>query len=459
MIMMSFATGSVYCWTLFREDIAEHSAAFTPFILTLCFMLALFCLGMTAAFGGKIVERSVKRASLYTFIFFTAGWLITAVGIHIGGTAGVVLAVIGFGPVQGIGLGLGYLTPVKTLMMWFDKRKGFAAGVSIAAFGLAGLIGNPLIGVLLQNISVYNAFYILTAIYGVLCFVSWIVIDRPELKQQEQAVRVLRVKEVVFTKKFIFLWLVLFLNIAAGLALMSHEQQIYIMLGLNVEDHRMLIVALCMITAGGGNLIGRLVCGAIQDKTPKKHFPYYIMTIASLAVSAVGLSVIFGAPHWVVGFIAIFFIQFFFGFGFAGLPGILHKSYGMKQLSTIQGYMLTAWAIAAIVGPLVAMGVLDLPYANRTTYYNTNTISWLFIILAIMFAVQLVFLFLFAILAKKEKNLTLEESTDGKTVILDETTASDETVALDEATVANDVVAISDVETTIETEATGELAT
>jgi len=82
-----------------------HSSAFNNTILTWCFMLALFFLGMTAAFGGKIVERSVKRASLYTFIFFTAGWLITAIGVHIGGVFGVVLALIGFGPIQGIGLG------------------------------------------------------------------------------------------------------------------------------------------------------------------------------------------------------------------------------------------------------------------------------------------------------------------------------------------------------------------
>jgi len=395
-----------------------HSSAFNNTILTWCFMLALFFLGMTAAFGGKIVERSVKRASLYTFIFFTAGWLITAIGVHIGGVFGVVLALIGFGPIQGIGLGLGYLTPIKTLMMWFHERKGFAAGVSIAAFGLAGLIGNPLIGLLLANVTVYQAFYILTALYGVLCFVSWVVIDRPELNEQEQAEKTFKLKEVVLTKKFIFLWVVLFLNIAAGLALMSHEQQIYIMLGLHHEYNRMLIVALCMLTAGGGNLIGRLVCGAMQDKTPKKHLPYYIMSMASIAICIVAFAVIFGAPFWFVAFIAIFIIQFFFGFGFAGLPGILHKSYGMKQLATIQGYMLTAWAIAALAGPQIANLILELGTGSVYPYYHPNyvppiisTLNILFIVLAALFVVQLVFLLLFARLVKNEKNI---DDTDEK---------------------------------------------
>ncbi|MCL2531986.1 MAG: MFS transporter [Oscillospiraceae bacterium] len=395
MIFMSFSTGSVYCWTLFREDITAHAPAFTPFLLTLCFMLALFCLGMTAAFGGKLVERSVKRASLYTFIFFTAGWLITAIGVHIGSP---LVAVIGFGPIQGIGLGLGYLTPVKTLMMWFDDKKGFAAGVAIAAFGLAGLVGNPLIGMLLQNFTVYQAFYILTGLYGVLCFVAYVIIDRPELKPYEAAARTLSLKEVIFKPKFVFLWMVLFINIAAGLALMSHEQQIYIMLGLDENLNRMMIVLFCTFTAGGGNLVGRLIMASSQDKTNKKHLPYYVMSIASIATCILAIF-IGGFSHW-SSFAIIFVVQFFFGAGFACLPEILNQQYGMKQLATIQGYMLTAWAIAALVGPQIATMILDItPSAPPNV---SPTLSYLYATLAGMFVVQLGFLLLFVRAAKKD---------------------------------------------------------
>jgi len=394
MIFMSFSTGSVYCWTLFREDIAEHAPAFTPFLLTLCFMLALFFLGMTAAFGGKLVERSVKRASLYTFIFFTAGWLITAIGVHIGSP---MVAVIGFGPVQGIGLGLGYLTPVKTLMMWFDDKKGFAAGLAIAAFGLAGLIGNPIIGFLLQTFTVYQAFYILTALYGVLCFVAYIIIDRPELKPYEAAARTLSLKEVVFNKKFVFLWVVLFINIAGGLALMSHEQQIYIMLGLDETLNRALIVLFCTLTAGGGNLVGRLIMASSQDRTNTKHLPYYVMSIASIAICLLAVGI--GSLHNLASFAIIFVVQFFFGAGFACLPEILNQQYGMKQLATIQGYMLTAWAIAALVGPQIATMILDI--TPRPVGQASSTLSYLYLTLAGMYAVQLVFLLLFARACKK----------------------------------------------------------
>jgi len=419
MIFMSFSTGMVYCWTLFREDIEEwgtvlryagngiyeHYSYFTPFILTLCFMLALFCLGMTAAFGGKIVERSVKRASLYTFIFFTLGWLLTGIGIWI---RSPLLTVVGFGPVQGIGLGLGYLTPIKTLMMWFEDKKGFAAGVAIAAFGLAGLIGNPLLGVLLsiESISVYQAFFILTALFGVLTFVAYLIIDRPPLKAVDAAARDFSAMEVILSKKFIFLWVVLFLNIAAGLALMSHEQQIYLMTGLNIDDHRGLIVFFCTITAGGGNLIGRLITASSQDKTNKKHMPYYVMAGASIVMCVIAFAIL--PPHFIAMFITIFVIQFFFGCGFACLPGILDQQYGMKQLATIQGYMLTAWAFAALAGPQIATSILTLYDPVTSTPADVSTLNTLYMVLAGMFVVQLVFLFLFVRACKKNKTTTVE---------------------------------------------------
>ena len=410
MIFMSFSTGMVYCWTLFREDIEAwgtvyrygegYVSIFTPQILTLCFMLALFCLGMTAAFGGFIVERSVKRAALYTFIFFTLGWILTGIGVYL---RSPFLTVFGFGPVQGIGLGLGYLTPIKTLMMWFDDKKGFAAGVAIAAFGLAGLIGNPLLGLLLsvESLTVYQAFFILTGLFGVLCFTAYLMIDRPPLKAVDAAAKTLSAKEVIFSRKFIFLWVVLFINISAGLALMSHEQQIYIMTGLDAVANRGLIVLFATVTAGGGNLIGRLITASSQDRTDKKHLPYYVMAVASIAMC--GIAFAFLPHHYIPMFITIFVIQFFFGCGFACLPGILDQQYGMKQLATIQGYMLTAWAFAALAGPQIASSILVLADPVTGAPAVTSTLDTLYLVLGGMFVVQLVFLVLFVKAAKKDK--------------------------------------------------------
>jgi len=362
-LLMSFATGSVYCWTLFVDRIEAHSDVFTPWILALCFSLALFFLGLAAACGGKLVERDIKKASLYTFIFFTLGWLLTGVGVYIESPA---LIIFGFGPIQGVGLGLGYLSPIKTLMMWFHEQKGLAAGIAIAAFGLSGVFGNPLIEVFLQSgISVYHAFYILTAIYGIACFIAYLLIDRPELKgataKAEAEAKIYSFWEVILNKKFLLLWLVLFINIACGLAIISNERQIYLTLGISNDT---MIVMFTSLNAFS-NLIGRVICGAAQDKTDKKYLPYYVMTVASIIICGVATFLYFGAGTTAITALtvaSVFGIQFFFGCGFACLPNILEQEYGMKQLATIQGYMLTAWAAAGLVGNQISTFIIDRDY-------------------------------------------------------------------------------------------------
>ena len=378
-LLMSFATGSVYCWTLFVDRIENHSDVFTPTILAWCFSLALFCLGISAAFGGKLVERNIKKASFYTFVFFTLGWLLTGIGVYI---ESPLLVVFGFGRVQGVGLGLGYLSPIKTLMMWFHEQKGLAAGIAIAAFGLSGVFGNPLIEAFLQSgISVYNAFYILTAIYGVACFLAYILIDRPELREEKVEAKTYSLNEVIFNKKFILLWLVLFLNIAGGLALMGNERQIYLTLGIRNDT---LIVMFTSLNAFS-NLIGRVICGSAQDRTDKKYLPYYVMTVASLLICVAAIFVPFGAGTTVITIFTVatvFIVQFFFGCGFACLPNILEQEYGMKQLATIQGYILTAWAVAGLVGNQISTFIID-----RT---NPSSLNIMYGALAVLYFAQLI---------------------------------------------------------------------
>ena len=384
-LLMSFATGSVYCWTLFVDRIENHSDVFTPTILAWCFSLALFCLGMSAAFGGKLVERDIKKASWYTFLFFTLGWLLTGLAVQI---ESPLLAIIGFGPIQGVGLGLGYLAPVKTLMMWFSEQKGLAAGIAIAAFGLSGVFGNPLIETFLQSgVTVYHAFYILTAIYGISCFISYLLMDRPVLEEEKIEAKTYSFKEIVFNKKFTLLWLVLFINIACGLAIIGNERQIYLTAGIGNDT---LIVIFTMINAFS-NLIGRVICGWAQDRTDKKYLPYYVMTGVSLLVclaAAIFLPFEAGVGTTTIAVLTVITtlsIQFFFGCGFACLPNILEQEYGMKQLATIQGYMLTAWAVAGLVGNQISNFIID-----RS---NPSSLNIMYGALAVLYLIQFIILF------------------------------------------------------------------
>ena len=149
-LLIHCSIGSVYCWSLFKNDISTLMGIETP---EWAFSLAIFFLGMSAAFGGKLVEKNVTKSALVSTILFVIGMIGTGIAIQLGLPW---LVYLSYGCIMGIGLGIGYLTPVKTLMMWFSENKGLATGIAITGFGLAKVIASPLIDYLLSITNVYN---------------------------------------------------------------------------------------------------------------------------------------------------------------------------------------------------------------------------------------------------------------------------------------------------------------
>ena len=373
MFLMNFSIGAVYCWTLFRDAILDHTG-FSQGVFVWCFSLAMFFSGMAAAFGGKIVEKDVKLASYITFFLFVSGWTITGFSIYHSIPAG---AIIGFGVIQGMAVGIGYLTPIKTLMLWMDKKQGFAAGLAITGFTLTGILLNPLIGLLLENFTVYHSFFILTAIFAVCLLIACLLIYRPDEKmtKEELSRKSDPVMKILFSKRFISLWFVLFINIVAGLAIISHERQIYETLGYTSVT---LIIIFCNISVVF-NLAGRMAMASWQDRLKSKHIPYYCM--AAMSILACIVAVFFsGTLAVILG--AIWTINFFFGCGYSCLPGILKQHYGIKQLATVHGLTLSAWAIAGLVGNQIAAFVM---FGDM---FQANNLAILFGILAAMFVIM-----------------------------------------------------------------------
>ena len=349
MMLINLSIGSVYCWTLFKEAIWAY-ADFSKSTTEWCFSLAIFCLGMSAAFGGKLVEKDVKKSSLLTFILFTLGWIVTGIGIQ---CKSAVITILGFGVIQGIGLGIGYLTPVKTLMIWLDKNKGFAAGLSVAGFALAGVLASPIIAYFLEILPVYSVFYLLAGIYGLCLFVAYLLIFRPEAAEDRKEFhKELKISEIIFSKKFILLWLLFFLNVTCGLALISQEKQIYHIIGVTSITS---IVLYCSVSSAF-NLVGRLSMASLQDRLKQKHIPYYIMAAGSLVVCFVAA---FNAEALSLTLLMRWPVNFFFGCGFSCMPSILHQHYSIKQLSTVHGLTLSAWGAAGLVGNQLALLVMS----------------------------------------------------------------------------------------------------
>lgn len=132
-LLIHIPIGTVYCWSVFKQLIADRLHA-SPASVEWGFSLAIFFLGMSAAFAGPMVEKNIKKSALVSMVCFVVGFAGTGVSIALNFLPGVFIC---YGAIMGIGLGVGYLTPVKNLMLWFADNKGLATGIAVAGFGLA----------------------------------------------------------------------------------------------------------------------------------------------------------------------------------------------------------------------------------------------------------------------------------------------------------------------------------
>ena len=128
-VLIHISIGSVYAWSLFVKPISDYIGQ-SQTKVQFAFSLAIFFLGMSAAFGGKIVEKNIHKSSLISCLCFCSGLILTSFAIRY---KQLPLIYLGYGCLMGIGLGTGYITPVKTLMLWFKDNKGLATGISVCA--------------------------------------------------------------------------------------------------------------------------------------------------------------------------------------------------------------------------------------------------------------------------------------------------------------------------------------
>ena len=193
---------------------------------------------MSAAFLGNVVEKDIHKSSLIATICFAAGMAGTGLFIWYGGAhKGSVLALVGiyvcYGLIMGIGLGTGYLSPVKTLMLWFQDRKGLATGLAVAGFGAAKAIASPIMEAMLKGLGeggLYKMFLILACVYFVMMFVGHLLLKKPEGWHEPQAkekgqsiLAVIKTKPIM---NYVGIWLMFYINITCGLALIYRKKQL-----------------------------------------------------------------------------------------------------------------------------------------------------------------------------------------------------------------------------------------
>lgn len=373
--------GSAYAWSVFTNPLAEQFGWDTTQI-SFAFSLAIFFLGTSAAFMGRFVERKGPRKSgMIAALFF---------GIGVAGSGfatslqSLPLLYLFYGAIGGIGLGIGYIAPVSTLVKWFPDRRGLATGLAIMGFGFAALLTGPAAAHLIEIVGISPTFYILGATYFIVMVVSsqylapppegWVPKGFTE-KQQNGQVKVKRdlsqltANEAVKTRRFWMLWLMLFTNITCGIAILAVASP----MAQEVTGMTSLAAATMVGLLGLFNGGGRLGWASLSDYIGRPN-----VFTAFFVIQIIAFFLLPFTTHPLLFQVLLFAIMTCYGGGFATIPAYIGDVFGTKQLGAIHGYILTAWAMAGIAGPIL----LSFIYDTTNSYNSTMMIFGILFIIA-----------------------------------------------------------------------------
>ncbi|RTL42865.1 MAG: MFS transporter [Burkholderiales bacterium] len=361
-------------------------------VSTLGWMYTLFFvfLGCSAALWGGWLERAgPRKAGVVSAVCWCGGMLISALGIHL---HQFWLMILGSGVIGGIGLGLGYISPVSTLIKWFPDKRGMATGMAIMGFGGGAMIGSPLAAELMKafatptDVGVTQTFVVMALVYftfmigGALGYrvppTGW----KPEgwtppAAQNGNAMitqRHVHVKKVWGIPQFWLVWVVLCMNVSAGIGVIGMAspmlQEVFggSLIGLTArfgELDKAQLAAIAGVAAGFTALLslfnigGRFFWASLSDKLGRKLTYVVFFVLGGLMYASIPSSAAAGSKLLFVGAICI--ILSMYGGGFATVPAYLADLFGTQMVGAIHGRLLTAWATAGILGPVVVNYMRD----------------------------------------------------------------------------------------------------
>ena len=414
-LLLHCSIGTVYCWSIFSEEIAGY-IGFSKGATEWAFSLAIFFLGMSAAFLGNVVEKDIHKSSLIASICFALGMVGTGGFIYYGGmNPGSPIALIGiylcYGVIMGIGLGTGYLSPVKTLMLWFSDKKGLATGLAVAGFGAAKAIASPIMQSMLESMGksgIYKMFWILGAVYFVMMFVGHLLLKKPsdwhEPQGEEKKNSIMTVIKSRKITNYIGIWLMFYINITCGLALLSQEKMIVKCIGLAG------FVGIISTVSAIFNAAGRLGFSAWADKMKDRNTVFKIIFVISILLTAATIltgGIENGAGNiglTILVLVLLMFVNAGYGGGFSNIPTLLSDHYGMSNISAIHGITLSAWAFAGLSGNQLATWIVSKFGKEIVVDGNTvNPVGYQYV-LYVTIALYIVAFILSMVFVKKPEN-------------------------------------------------------
>ncbi len=363
--------GSVYAWSVFNLPL-ETAYGWSKNQVAATFSLAIFFLGLSAAILGRLVEAKGPRASgLFAAGFWGVGLMGAGLATAMESVAGLWIS---YGVIGGVGLGVGYITPVSTLVAWFPDRRGFATGLAIMGFGFGALFGAPVFRLLMEQIGIPLTFFLSGLFYMGLMSLSASYLEKPpEItaegqprqthSKQTSASRVgpsMMLPEALRSPSFYGLWMMMFINICCGIAVIYAASPLaQESLGVSPSEAAAIVGFMSLF-----NGLGRIVWASVSDYIGRAQT---YMAFFGLQIIAFQL-----LPHLseILLFQAVLFlILSCYGGGFATLPAYISDLFGTKHLAAIHGVLLTAWAAAGLVGPQIAALVRTMTGSYAMTLY------------------------------------------------------------------------------------------
>lgn len=369
-IMIHLSIGSAYAYSVFKKPIAE-SMGWGVTDITLAFTLAIFFLGISAATFGRFVEKyGPRKSAMVSAVLFSLGQIGAGYSISVDSLP---IFLLSYGVIGGMGLGIGYISPVSTLVKWFPDRRGLATGMAVFGFGSGALITSPIAANLIQSVGISTTYYILGISYFVLMMLGALYIEKPpvnwmaghdadskaKVKIQKDLAQ-MTANEAIKTKRFWMLWVMMFINISSGLMIISVASPMsQEMVGLSVAAAASLVGIMGIFNGGG-----RIGWASLSDYIGRHN-----VFIVFFAIQIVCFLLIPITTNALLFQFLILVIMTCYGGGFASLPAFIGDMFGTKQLGAIHGYLLTSWSMAGIVGPITVAKIQELTGSYVQTFY------------------------------------------------------------------------------------------
>ena len=387
-ICIHLSIGAAYAYSVYTIPLVD-SLGWTVSSVTIAFTVMMTLGGASAAVFGRFVERSgPKKSAMIAALLFGLGQAGSGFAVSIDS---LTLFILTYGLLSGIGLGIGYIAPVSTLVKWFPDRRGLATGMAVLGFGTGALITAPVAASLMETIGISTTFFILGASYFILMFLAALYIAPPPkgwlpsgMAQKDGAgtekkvadLSSLPANKAVKTKHFWMLWTIMLINTSAGIMMISVASPMAQTIGGLTAAGAAVMVGLMGIFNGAGR-IGWAAASDYLSRPVVFIIFFVIQLVAFITLPNISSAIIFQ--------VLIFLVVSCYGGGFSNLPAFIADLFGTKELGAIHGYLLTTWSLGGLLGPTIVSQI----YAATGSYIPVFYVFTFLIAVALVIAVFL----------------------------------------------------------------------